>query len=168
RARGGDQAAAALRFLRARADRVGGRSTGPLRTLITALGELDRTDEALGILEGALADRPGDAELRLFAAEVHAGEGGMDRAAELVAQGAAGAPKAVWLRGAAALALRRFDPATALRHWRELLETEPTAPDAHRAVTRLLSETAGPAAARQHLDEVCERFPQHYGLWQFR
>src|SRR5262249_48168182 len=115
-ARAVDQEAEALRFLRARADRVGGRSTRPLRTLITARGELDRTDEALGILEGALADRPGDAELRLFAAEVHAGEGDMDRAAELVAQAAAGAPKAVWLRGAAALALRRFDPATALRH----------------------------------------------------
>jgi tetratricopeptide (TPR) repeat protein len=167
-ARGVDQADDALRYLRDRFNRLGERLPGPGKTLATALDELDRTDEALEVLQEALAKRPADGDLLLFAAEFHAAAGRPDREAELLEAARAHAPRPAWLRAAAGLALRRLDLAGSLAHWREYLALDPLALDANRSAARLLGDTVGPAAARAHLRDASERFPHHYGLNQLR
>ena len=60
----------------------------------------------------------------------------------------------------------RGDLAGSLDLWRQVLEAEPGAIDANRAVARRLAETQGRAAALEHLAGACERFPHNYALHQ--
>src|SRR5205807_1454845 len=105
-----------------------------------------------------------DGDLLLFAANVSQrwgkdGEPFLARACEL-------SPRPAWLRSAAQLADLKGERAESLRLWREVLETEPLAMDAHRAIGQTLAEMEGAQAARGHLQQVCGRFPHHFGLHQ--
>src|SRR6185503_13773569 len=59
----------ALEFLRERNQRLGAKSSDPAITVISALQQIGRTAEAFKVLDTALARRPDDGSLRLFAAE---------------------------------------------------------------------------------------------------
>jgi cellulose synthase operon protein C len=148
-----------LQFLRARHDRLGARSADPSITLVEALQHLGRTTEALTALETALARRPADGELRLFAADFHGRLGRFDRAGAWLCEAQAHSASAAWHRSAAQLADYQGDKSAALRHWREVLALEPLAHEAIRAAALLLAETEGREAALRFLDELCARFP---------
>lgn len=139
-------------------------SAQPARLLFWALTMLDRQSEAFAKLDAALALRPEDGELLLYAADAWARHGDPARAAALLAAAASRAARAAWLRTAANLADYRCDLGEALGLWRQLLAEEPLALDAHRSVTRLLAETESRAAALAHLRETCARFAHHVPL----
>ena len=65
-----------LQFLRARFERFGAKSWMPARTLVTALLHLNRSGEAIEVIEKALALRSDDAEMALFAAKTYSSFGG--------------------------------------------------------------------------------------------
>lgn len=157
---------ATLAFLTRRFERFGRRSGQPARTLYWALSQFERLPEALAVLEKALADRPDDGELRLFAADAYAGCGDLARAEAHLAAAEGKAPPGLRLRTAANLAATRGDQKAALALWRQVLTTEPLALDAHRAAALCLAETEGRAAAQEHLRQACARFPYHVDLHQ--
>jgi tetratricopeptide (TPR) repeat protein len=156
----------ALLFLRNRLQRFGARSSQPARTLFWALDELDQMNEAFAVLDEALRLRPEDGELLLFAADQQGRHGQFDRAAELLTAAETRSARTAWLRSAAALAVYQGEQGKALDLWREVLEREPLAMDAHHAMARLLAQKEGPAAVRAHFEEASARFPHSYALHQ--
>jgi tetratricopeptide (TPR) repeat protein len=77
----------AVEFLRDRFERQGRKAAGPAFTLVDALDLLDRRREALEVLDRALAWRPDDGALLLYAARVRAA------GSETAARGGAARPR---------------------------------------------------------------------------
>ncbi|MBV9123631.1 MAG: C39 family peptidase, partial [Planctomycetes bacterium] len=130
----------AMEFLRSRFERFGKLSSQPARTLFWAYGQLEQTPDAFNILDRALELRPEDGELLLFGAGECGRFGNFDRASALLVAAAGQAPHTVWLRAAADLASYQGNLRAALAMWRQVVEVEPLALDAHRALTQLLAE----------------------------
>jgi tetratricopeptide (TPR) repeat protein len=156
----------AMAFLRGRVERFGRKSSWPARTLVSSLLQVERTSEALAALDQAIGLRPDDGELVLFAADTLAScsSDRMPQALKYLAQAKETCAPGSWLRTAARLAYFDNRPADALGYWRELLAFQPLAIDAHRWAATILAETEGPAAARRHLAEACDRFPHYQPL----
>ncbi len=153
-----------LALLTRRFDEFSPQSSQPTRLLFWALTILDRQTEAFDKLERALALRPNDGELLLFAADAFARHGNAGRGGALLESAEKLAPRGAWLRTAAGLADYRCDLSAALALWREVLTEEPLFMEAQRAVTRLLAETQGRDVALAHLSATCARFEHHIGL----
>jgi cellulose synthase operon protein C len=139
-------------------------SAEPAMILHDALVRLERTPEAINILEEALAARPDDGELLTFSADVHARYGNYEKAAELIARAEGKSPRRNWLRSCATLADYRSDLHESLRLWREILADSPLAFDAIRTIARLTAETEGRAAANEFLAKQVLLFPHHLPL----
>lgn len=156
----------ALQFLRQRFERFGRKSSLPARTLYAAYSQLNRAGEALAVLDAALALRPDDGELLLYAADsyVSCSSGNLARGQALLQQARDKSPPGAWLRTAARMASLEGLAAEALEAWRRVLELQPLAIDAHRALTRALAETQGPAAALAHLEQTSARFPHYHPI----
>jgi tetratricopeptide (TPR) repeat protein len=158
------QTAAALLFLRNRFRRFGEKSGWPARTLFWAYEQLDRSREALEVLEEALRLRPEDGDLQLFASDVYDRYGPPERAAEALRAAQGRTHRTAWLRAAAHQAWTRGDSKKALELWREVAAAEPLAVEAQSAVAQLCAETEGRGAAVAHLRDAVARFPHHGGL----
>jgi len=154
----------ATAFLRSRFDRHGGRSAQPAITLFGALEQLGRQQEMFGVLEAALALRPDDSDLLLFAVDATARYGRFAEAESYLGRAQGHTTRASWLRGVAGLADLRGDTAQSLSAWREIAEAEPLAMDALEAIARLLTQTEGPVAAARHYETLAARFPHHAGV----
>jgi cellulose synthase operon protein C len=155
-----------LALIRHRFEQWGDRSGQPARTLFDCLEALDRSPEAFDVLAAALAKRPADGDLILFAAEAH---GRYTRPAEAAALMRAAEPitsAAAWRRTAANLANYQGDHALSLNHWREIVALNPADTHAHGSVARLLAIVEGRAAAIRHLEEACARQPNLLPLRQ--
>lgn len=150
---------AALAFLRQRNEQHGGLSSGPPMTLVESLQHLGRVTESFTALEAALARRPDDGALQLFAADFNARAARFETATRWLQEARAHTPPVAWHRSAAQLAEYQSNRTAALGHWREVLSLEPLAHDAMRAIALLLAETEGREAALTFLDELCRRFP---------
>ncbi len=155
---------AVLAFLSDRFRRFGGKSGWPARTLFEALERSQRSRDAFAVLDEALARRPDDGELRLFAAECHARAGSAERAAELLASAEGRSPPRAFFRAAATLAECRGEISAAIEHWRAVVALEPLASDAHSALANHLAAAEGVDAALAHLEAACQRFPHHQPL----
>lgn len=158
----------ALAFLEDRFHRFGHKSSGPIETLFWALTSLDRTTEAFGHLQAALTVRPDDGDLLLFAADAHSRYSRFGPALELLERARGSCRRASWLRTAARIHHYQGELLESLGLWREVLEIEPLAMDAHSEVTLRLGETEGPSAAIAHLERSVRRFPHHLGLQELR
>jgi len=154
----------ALGMLVRQFEQFGRHSGSPVRLLFWALTALNRQPEAFAKLESALALRPEDGELLLFAADAFARCGDRERAAALLVSAEKRAARSARLRAAANIADYACDLPASLGLWRKVLDEDPLALDAHRSVTRLLAETQGRPAAITHLRETCERFSHHVPL----
>ncbi|CAN5554758.1 hypothetical protein BH09VER1_BH09VER1_38070 [soil metagenome] len=154
----------ALEFLRSRYLKAGEASVQPVRVLCGAYSSLNRNGDLLALLEEALKLRPNDGELLLFAVDEFARHGYARRADELLTTAVSLISRTSWLRTSAIVAGYRSEHHTALGHWREILADQPLATDALRAVTRLLAETEGHAAAFQFLAQRSEDFPHYLPL----
>jgi len=155
----------ALAMLRERVTRLGSASGGPAITLCQALSSLGREPEVATVLEEALRRTPADGALISFAADHFAGIRHPERARELVEQAAGRISETERLRLTARLAHLESRPEETLAAWRAVLERDPLAMDAHRAVARLLASTTGDdAKSIAHLRTACEMFPYHVPL----
>lgn len=154
----------ALALLRGRVLRDGGRSGQPAVCLYDALEALDRTGEAIGVLEAACARRPEDAELALTFVRALTSIGDLDRAESRLASIKGIAAPSSWSRTAARIARYRADGRGEFAAWTDVLRVEPTAGDGHRRITRLLEALEGREAAVQHIRAACERFPFDWEL----
>lgn len=150
---------ACLALLRQREARLGAQSGQPIRTLFRAYEALDQTPVGFVALEAALARRPDDGELLLFAVECHGRFGRSEEAARLLAAAKERSPQSSWVRTAAHFAEIRTDHAAALGHWREILAMNPVDVGAHRAVARLVAMLEGREQALDFLRGSCEAHP---------
>jgi len=159
-----------IRFLRDRFVRSGRKSSLPARTLFSAYLQLDRTSEALEVLERALLLRPDDEEFLLFAADAYlsCSTENMPSAETLLRKAEKKCPPREWLRIAARMASSDGRISDALSYWQQVLDIQPMAIDAHRAVTQLLAETKGLAAALEHLEQAVSSFPHYFPLQELR
>ena len=155
-----------LDWIRRRVDRFGKKSSQPVRTLDWALRRLSRDSEGVEALEQAILLRPEDGDLLLYTAEseVIASFSNLERAKELYRRAEGRCSRTDWLRTGARLAAYQSQHGEALRIWREVVELQPMAVDAHRAIAGLLSEIEGQAAALAHVQAAAERFPHHQPL----
>ncbi|HUE72249.1 MAG TPA: tetratricopeptide repeat protein [Pirellulaceae bacterium] len=155
-----------LAFVRERFERLGQRSSQPATTLAYALLELERTGEALAVLNRAIELRQGDGDLLLYAADTYcsASSEHMPRGLALLALAKEKCPTPSWLRTAARLAHADGRSAEALGYWRELVALQPLATDAHQGLAWVLAEVEGNAAARAHLEGAAGAFPHHQPL----
>jgi tetratricopeptide (TPR) repeat protein len=158
----------ALSDLRKRFDRLASRSSYPATTLFWAYESMNRLPEALQVLERAMELRPSDGDLALYSVDVYSRHGSSEKARALLVKAEGVSHRMSWLRCAAALAAYAGDLPRALQLWRQVLEAQPLAIDAHTNVAKLTAETQSPAAALAHLKSACERFPQHFPLARLR
>ncbi len=161
-----DRTAEVFEFLHGRFRRFARQSGYPGQTLFWAYSAVDDTDEAFSQLETALEHRPSDGELLLFAADAHARYGNTAEGERLLARAEDCTRAASWQRTAAALALYDARLEESLELWKEIATAEPLAMDAHRAVSHLLSSTAGHDAAANYLTTVAEAYPHNYSVHQ--
>ncbi len=160
------QTPAALAWLEDRFNRFAVLSPQPAFTLFSALCQLDQTTRGFEFIKRAVQLRPEDGELLRFAADAHARWGKLDEAEKLLAQARELSAGPSWLRTAAMICDYRSDRKEALTLWRQVLESDPLAQDAQRAIADALGETQGTGAALAHLKAVCERFPYHFPIHQ--
>src|SRR5690606_32423893 len=100
--------------------------------------QLEQAERAFAAIEEALSQRPDDGELLLYASRFSMRYGRLQRAEELLAAAQGKSSRAAWLRAAASVASMRGDLPEALAMWRQVLDIEPLAHDANRAVPDLL------------------------------
>jgi len=158
----------ALDHLRARVKSLGHKSPQPSITLMNLLDDFHHEEEAMAVLAAALEAHPDDGDLRLHAARFFHYRDRRDEAAAHMEVARKRTPPGSWLRLRARFEESDGDQAAALATWREVAAREPNAEDAHGAIARLLSRLEGDPAVIAHLDEVCERFPNHQGLLGLR
>jgi tetratricopeptide (TPR) repeat protein len=156
----------AIAMLRGRFERFGVKSSAPAMTLFGCLMAADRIPEAFESLESALARRPEDGDLLLFAADAHARAGGFQRAEELIRAAEASCRRTAWLRTRAVLAQYRGEGAEALALWREVAEREPRSVEAHAAIARLVAGASGRTEALRSLRASASRLPHNFALHQ--
>lgn len=158
----------ALTVLTDRFRRFGAKASYAARTLVQAYMRLDRTDDTIRVVEEALAMRPDDGSLLLFAAEIYVScsMACVAHAQDLLERAEPLAPRAEWLATAAWLTSIAATPAAALPLWEELLLLQPLAIGAHRAVARIVAMREGEAAVCRRLGEAVARFPHYQPLYQ--
>ncbi len=157
-----------LAFLRARVERLGALSAGPVYTLFNQLDLLERTTEAFALLDEAIARQPDNADLRLFAADALLRYGRREAAARHLQAAQGGARRASWLRLQALLERDAGDLARALALLREAAALEPLNLELQRLIAALLSQAEGRDAALAHLQAVCAQHPHHFELQRLR
>ncbi|MEQ1794838.1 MAG: C39 family peptidase [Nitrospira sp.] len=156
--------AGVLTFLHGRVRRYGQQSSLPAITLFHCLSDLNRSSEAFIVRDQALAQRPDDGELLLFAARSELDRGAM-AASELFLERAQQCSKrADWLRATAQLEESKGHLGEARRLWTEVVASEPFNLRAQRTLVRLTSEVDGRIAAVEYLRGLVARFPHHQGL----
>ncbi len=156
----------AIEFLCERVRKLGALSAGPGMSLFDCLSQLERTPEALRVLDDALSAHPEDANLQLIAAQSLAALKEPARARALLTRAEGRSRPAVWLRTAAQIAEGEADQAGALELWERAAQADPLHLSTRRAVARLQNLTAGRAATIASLREAVTRFPHHQGLNQ--
>lgn len=155
---------AALKLLRDRFVRLGRRSSAPACTLCWALEQLEQSAEAMQVLDDALALRPGDGDLMLYAVGSYLACGRDTDAKAMLERARGVSAPAAWLRTAAHLASWEGDLRRALDCWRQVAALAPLAREAHQMIASLLADLESPDAAIAHLGNVVERFPHSLPL----
>jgi tetratricopeptide (TPR) repeat protein len=154
----------ALALMRARWARLGHASSQPAQTLCESLETLHRSGESHAVLDEALAQRPDDGSLRLFAAETYGRIGDFTRARAFLSAARNDEPTVAWHRTAASLAAWQADHAGALLGWRAVLAANPLDANAQREAARLLAITSGRDDALAWITGQIDRFPHFVPL----
>lgn len=156
----------ALQLMRDRVERWGAQNSQPAQTLHWALNQLDRNEEADAVLEKALKTHPDDGELLLYTTRNYAVTLKGTRAKELLSKAENCSSRGAWLRAAAFLARLDGELIRSAGFWREILEREPLAIDAHRSLVRIVGELEGVNQAVKVLRDAAAKYPSNYPLHQ--
>lgn len=156
-----------LRFLRARFERLKAQSSAPFQTLFWQLHEMDRGGDAFLELEAEI-ERTKEPDFLCWAADMFGRFGRFDRASQLLEASRAGVRASYHDRVAADLHAYQGHSLDAARTWRRIVEQEPLAVDAQRALTSLIATTESPHSAWEYAESVARRFPHHVGLARLR
>ena len=156
----------AIDMLRRRFERFGAKAMLPARTLYFALVELERSDEAMQVLLRALELRPTDGDLIAFIGDSHMARGELGKAREFIDRAKGLCQPGMWLRYAANLERQEGNLPRCRDLWKQVLELEPLAMDAHRSVALALAECDNREAAIAHLQAACDQYPHHFHLAQ--
>lgn len=161
------RAAEGLEYLEGRTRVLGAKDHGPWITYAQALDSIHRSAEAATILEKAAALRPDDGMLLLRGGRLMTSWGPdfRDRGLALMDRSRGKVREAVWLKESAEVAGFMGQRATAIRHWRALLELQQTQIPAWRYLVRLVAEEDGLDAAIALLDDATTRHPDFADLW---
>ena len=154
----------ALQLLQQRFQRFGTKTSQPARNLFFALEQAQRMTEAFDVLDLAIAQRPGDGDLLVSAADACMLRGELTKASELLDRANGVSKPGLLLRAQARLAYNLGDTKRTHELWRQVLDLEPLAEDAHRNYVQTLAESESKAAAVAHIKAACKRFPHHIGL----
>lgn len=158
----------ALKILDDRARLFINQSGLPVRSLFNALRELGKVKEAFASLDEALAMRPTDGELHLFAADVNARFGRFEEAKSLLENAEKFSPASQWIRASAIVSQLNGDLEASRQLWRRVLGIDPSAYDAHENIAFLTKGLEGSLAAKDHLRRACRKFPLNRGLQTLR
>ena len=159
-----DREQEALGLLWERFQRLGGKSAAPALTLISALENLDRFEDAGKILAQALERRPKDGDLWFRKAEIEADRGRIAEARQLTDRLDGHVAPAALLSFRAQLAEQEGDLPAAVEHLQKLVDGDPLNARHHARLARLTSMTQGHDAALEAVRRATSRFPFHRGL----
>lgn len=154
----------ALRLLEDRFHRFQKNDGGPACSLVDALDQVMQQQRALRTLETALAARPEDGELLLFAANYQMRLGRMKEAIESLRQAKGKSHPASWLAVAAQFARHENRLEDAYRHLVEALKQSPLNVATHRSAVEVLADWRGAEAAVEHLAKFVKRYPKSINL----
>jgi tetratricopeptide (TPR) repeat protein len=192
-----DQVPEAVRLFQQKAGRATIPAPTATRALFHALMDRDEPEQAMAALDQAIrklqdlnsssgARQPVDTrkqsnrdsdrsavphslgELLLFRAECHMASGRSNEAEADLAEAKSLVYPAFWHKAAGRVFRMKPDLIAAGAHFLEVVKLDPLLSEAQRTLTGLLTETDGRAAARTHLGQVCQRFPNHYPLLKLR
>jgi tetratricopeptide (TPR) repeat protein len=155
---------ACLSMLRDRFQQWGRASARPARTLCDALDELDRSEAFFSTLQQALAWRPDDGELALYAALKLARHRRIAESNALIEKARGFCAPAAWARASAQLAEMTHDHPRALALWREAAALNPADSEAQDACIRFTRICEGRAAALAAIEKNCAASPNLFSL----
>lgn len=158
----------ALAVLDERATRFARQSSMPVRSLFSALRQLDRVSEGFAKLDDAIGTLPDDGDLKLFTAEMRARYGQFEAADSLISVAKPQSSNARWLRARAFVLQLKGDLTAALEDWRSVAAADPSAIDAHESIAFLIKGIDGESAAKEYLRKVCRKFPTNRSLQTLR
>ncbi|PAU65079.1 hypothetical protein BZL41_07805 [Pseudomonas sp. PIC25] len=154
-----------LDFLQDRQRRLGRLAAGPTLTLCEQLEELERSEEALVLLEQALEGRPLDPDLLLYGVDLLGRHGEVQRAEALLVRAEPVSRRSAWLRARVLHSQRSAGDARKALDWcREAAELDPFNLSLHRLCIGLLVQCEGDDAAQAYLQALATRFEHHCGI----
>ena len=156
----------ALTHLRQRHEKLGDKSSLPLITLFSQLESLERTEEAFELLKDALARKPNDADLVLFAVDAFLRYGKKTAARLLMERANLSTKQAAWLHAQAKLEREIGNAAKALDLSLQACQKEPINLPYQRLSASLYAQIEGSSRAIDYLQEICRQFSHHLGLHQ--
>jgi len=158
------RAAEGLDFLNERMQRLGDRSSSPVRSYFDALEMMSRTTEAFVVLEAALQRRPDDDALRLFCVEKYLQRNDLDKARKNWVELRGTARHADRLRVEVRLAQQegRLDDAWATIQF--ACEREPLDAALRQMAAQIVAQRDGQYAAIIYLRTCCEQYRTCIGL----
>lgn len=159
--RHGDEVVA---WLQQRFERNASKSPYPAITLYRAYELQNRQHQGLALLERAVAARPDDGELLLFASNAQLDNGNSEQAQQLLAQAEPLVSPGQWLFTSARHAAQQRRHQRALQQFNALVQSEPLNYRAHEELVWLHRELNGEARAIAHMRELCRRFPDNLRL----
>lgn len=155
---------AALNWLRDRYRRFDARNSSPGRTLAGSLEHIDRTLEALEVLDEMVRNHPADGDLLCFAALTFGRTNQAQRASECLSAARGKCSPASFARTSAMLAQSQGNLADARDLFLQVLELDPLDIDARGRVLSLDMDLAGAEVAERRLREALADFPHSYSL----
>jgi cellulose synthase operon protein C len=154
----------ALNLLTQRWKQYQTQSSQPAYALAWAYQRLNQPQDMFAVLRSAQAQHLDDGDLMLYRARLYTAYGDHETTALLLEQAKGKASDLAWLRMAAELAQSQGERSSALDLWQQVVKADPLSYEAHQAISKLLTESQGNAAAQDFLEQTCRQFPHSYSL----
>ena len=144
----------ALQFLYNRFQRLGKRSGMPRPHPFRSAGRIEPTSGSVRRSGSGIAMAARRWRAAPFAASKRGRHNQLALAEQLLRAAEDRSDRKDWLRAAASLAEYQGQGARSLELWQEIIASEPLAIDAHEECARLLAQTQGTQAVREHFEEI--------------
>ncbi|MES2824111.1 MAG: tetratricopeptide repeat protein [Pseudomonadota bacterium] len=150
-----------LNFLRDRFKRFGNKSSGPAISLFNALDSLELINEGLAILDQAIALRPDDGWIKVFAARKLLSQQQTNRALQLAELAKPLVSEVRYNELAAEIFECQLNPVAAIQCFEKILQLEPLNTKVNRSMMRVLIESGERVNADVFIAQQLARFPDN-------